>query len=36
MLQENKKREEENVARIEEELKEFKVCPLCHHSLEEG
>ena len=34
-LQANKKREEENVVRIEAKLKEFKVCPLCHHSLEE-
>lgn len=33
-LQANKKREEENVIRIEAKLKEFKVCPLCHHSLE--
>lgn len=33
-LKANKKREEEKVAEIEEKLKEFKVCPLCHHSLE--
>ena len=33
-LQVNKKREEEKVAEIEAKLKEFKVCPLCHHSLE--
>ena len=33
-LKANKKREEEKVASIEEKLKEFKVCPLCHHSLE--
>ena len=33
-LKANKKREEEKVASMEEKLKEFKVCPLCHHSLE--
>ena len=31
----NKKREEEKVISIEAKLKEFKVCPLCHHSLED-
>ena len=34
-LELNKKREEERVKSIEDELKQFKVCPLCHHSLEE-
>lgn len=34
-LKANKKREEEKVASIEAKLKEFKVCPLCHHSLED-
>ena len=33
-LQANKKREEEKMADIEAKLKKFKVCPLCHHSLE--
>ena len=33
-LKANKKREEEKVASIEAKLKEYKVCPLCHHSLE--
>lgn len=35
-LKANKKREEEKVASIEVKLKEFKVCPLCHHSLEKN
>lgn len=34
-LEQNKKREEEKVKSIEAKLKEFKVCPLCHHSLED-
>lgn len=34
-LEENKKREEERIQGIEARLKEFKVCPLCHHSLED-
>lgn len=34
-LKANKKREEEKVASIEAKLKEYKVCPLCHHSLED-
>lgn len=34
-LEIDKKREKENVAIIEAKLKEFKVCPLCHHSLED-
>ena len=34
-LKANKKREEEKVISIEAKLKEFKVCPLCHHSLED-
>jgi predicted ATP-dependent endonuclease of OLD family len=34
-LKANKKREEEKVASIEAKLKEFKVCPLCHRSLED-
>ena len=34
-LEENKKREEEKVKSIEGEMKQFKVCPLCHHSLED-
>lgn len=33
-LELDKKREEERIKGIEEKLKEFKVCPLCHHSLE--
>ena len=33
-LQADKKREEERIESIEAKLKEFKVCPLCHHSLE--
>lgn len=33
-LKAHKKREEEKVAVLEEKLKKFKVCPLCHHSLE--
>ena len=33
-LQIDKKREEERIESIEAKLKEFKVCPLCHHSLE--
>ena len=34
-LEQNKKREEEKVQSIEDKLKEYKVCPLCHHSLED-
>ena len=34
-LEQDKKREEEKVQSIEEKLKEYKVCPLCHHSLED-
>lgn len=34
ILRVNKKREKENALSIEAKLKEFKVCPLCHHSLE--
>ena len=33
-LEEEEKREKERVGSIEVKLKEFKVCPLCHHSLE--
>lgn len=33
-LQEKEKREKARMNSIEEKLKEFKVCPLCHHSLE--
>ena len=33
--EENKKREEEKVKDIEAKLHEYKVCPLCHHSLED-
>ena len=33
-LEIDKKREEERIRSIEAKLKEFKVCPLCHHSLE--
>ena len=35
-LEKDKKREEERIGSIEAKLKEFKVCPLCHHSLEEN
>ena len=34
-LQINEKREKERISSIEAKLKEFKVCPLCHHSLED-
>ena len=34
-LQIDEKREKERIESIEAKLKEFKVCPLCHHSLEE-
>ena len=34
-LEDSKKREEEKVQSIEDKLKEYKVCPLCHHSLED-
>ena len=33
-LQVDEKREKERIGSIEAKLKEFKVCPLCHHSLE--
>ena len=33
-LKQEEKREKERVGSIEAKLKEFKVCPLCHHSLE--
>ena len=33
-LEEEEKREKERIGSIEVKLKEFKVCPLCHHSLE--